>query len=254
MATRYQRVYIVGVGPGDPELLTLKAYRLIREYAEVVIYDRLIPDAILELIPSEVERVYAGKSCKKHVMTQDEINQCLVDYAQRGRKVVRMKGGDPFIFGRGGEEVLHLLHHHVPCEVVPGISAAAGVAAQHFIPLTHRKLSSSVYFFTGHQQKRENPVHDWKYLANPEATLVIYMGLANITYIARQLQENGLDTATPALIVEWGTTPKEKVGRYRLKDFLAETNALPFEPPCLVVIGNVLSVTNDILAMLQQSE
>ncbi len=232
-------VYIVGAGPGDPELLTRKACRLIAEIAEIVIYDRLIPEAILALIPPRVERLYAGKSCRKHVMTQAEINEELVRYAKTGQQVVRLKGGDPLIFGRGGEEAEYLAQHGIPFEIVPGISAASGISAALGIPLTHRGLAKGVHFITGHQQKGEKVEHDWRALAAPDTTLVIYMGLANLGNITENLMRAGLPGDTPVAAVQDGTTPMERVCISTLKKVEAELKKREFQPPTTVFIGKV---------------
>lgn len=238
-----QKVYIVGAGPGDPELLTVKAQRLLTDYAEVVIYDRLIPENLLAIIPDNVEKIYAGKSCRKHEMTQDAINQELVDQAQTGKKVVRLKGGDPFIFGRGGEEIEFLAKHNIPFEVVPGISAASGISSLHGIPLTHRGVAHGVRFLTGHQQKGEPIEHDWKGLADPMTTLVVYMGLANLENIAKNLIDNGLSPETPVAAIQEGTTASEKKHIGQLSTIASELKSQDFQPPVLIVIGNVVNLS-----------
>lgn len=242
MPKEYHTVYIVGAGPGDPELLTVKALRLLQDYADIVVYDRLIPQALLDLIPENVEKVYAGKSCKEHVMTQDAINQELVEQALLGKRVVRLKGGDPFIFGRGGEEIAHLAQHGLRFEVVPGISAAAGISALHGIPLTHRGVAHGVRFITGHQQKGEPVVQDWSGLADPMTTLVIYMGLANLEVIAEKLIAAGLPAETPVAAIQDGTTEQEKRVYAPLNTIGAEVKRAELEAPVLVIIGNVVTM------------
>ncbi len=235
-------VYIVGAGPGEKELLTVKALRLLQEEAEVVVYDRLIPEDIIALIPPHVERIYAGKSCKNHHMTQEEINACLVEQAQRNKIVVRLKGGDPFVFGRGGEEAEHLVKHAIPFEVVPGVSAAVACSAYAGIPLTHRGLASGVRFITGHQQKGEAVPLDWKGLADPQTTLVIYMGLANLKTIAENLIAHGLPTSTPCVAIQEGTTPQERRHFSSLERIAQEVEALKFKAPTLIIIGKVVAM------------
>ena len=235
-------VYIVGAGPGDKELLTLKAYRLLTEVAEVVVYDRLIPDEIINMIPEGVERIYAGKSCRKHHMTQDEINACLVEQANAGKIIVRLKGGDPFIFGRGGEETETLIKHGINIEVVPGVSAATACSAVLGIPLTHRGLAHSVRYITGHQQKGQDVNLDWQGLADPQTTLVIYMGLAHIGTIAENLIKHGLDKHTPSVAIQDGTSPEQRQHFTTLDKLAAELEALAFQPPTLVVIGKVVAL------------
>lgn len=235
-------VYIVGAGPGDPDLLTMRAHRLIREEAEVVVYDRLIPQAILDLIPPSVETIYAGKSCRKHHMTQAEINACLVEQAQKGKKVVRLKGGDPFIFGRGGEEAEHLLENNIPFEVIPGISAASGISAHLGIPLTHRGLANGVHFITGHQQNGVPVALENANLANPDTTLVIYMGLANLHTIVNHLLEHGMPADTPSIVIQEGTTPQERIATSPLQDLPQLVEKQEFSPPSLIIIGKVVEV------------
>lgn len=234
-------VHIVGVGPGDPELLTRKAFRILQE-AECVLYDRLISQEILDLIPPHVEAIYAGKSCRKHHMTQEEINQALITHAQLGKKVVRLKGGDPFIFGRGGEEALALAEAHIHFDIVPGVNAADGCAAVQGIPLTHRGIAHSVRFITGHQQKGEPVTLDWQGLADPYTTLVIFMGLANIGTIVDNLIAHGLAADTPAAIIQEGTTPAEKkhcTSLAQLPQIIED-----FQPPCIIIIGHVVTLAD----------
>lgn len=239
-------VYIVGAGPGDPGLLTFKAVRLLQEQAEVVVYDRLIPEEILALIPDHVERIYAGKSCKKHHMTQDEINQVLVEQAQQGKIVVRLKGGDPLIFGRGGEEAEYLHQHHIPFEIVPGISAASGISAALGVPLTHRGLATGVRFITGHQQKGEEAALDWRGLAEENTSLVIYMGLANLENITRELQAHGMSGDTPAVAVQDGTTDRQVVCSGVVADIAAKAKAMELAPPTIVIIGKVVGIARQL--------
>lgn len=244
--TDYNTVYIVGAGPGDPELLTIKGLKLLQEYAEVVVYDRLISPELLAFIPDHVEKTYAGKSCKKHEMTQDAINNELVERAKAGKKVVRLKGGDPFIFGRGGEEVLYLAQHNIPFEIVPGINAASGIASKLGLPLTHRGVATSVQYITGHQQKGEAVSHDWKALAKPDNTLVVYMGLANIEKIAGNLIEAGLLAETPVLAVQEGTMKGEKRHYSTLRAVAADLNVHGFEPPTVIYIGKVVDIARQL--------
>lgn len=237
-------VYITGAGPGDVDLLTIKTHRLLTEIADVVVYDRLIGEAILDLIPPHTQRIYAGKSCRTHHMTQDEINACLVEQAQAGKVVVRLKGGDPFIFGRGGEEAEYLQQHHIPFEIVPGVSAADGCCAYQGIPLTHRGLATGVRFITGHQQKGQPIELDWKSLADPHTTLVIYMGLTRLEDIAVNLIKHGLDADTPAAAIERGTLVDEKVCITTLQKLYDETQSQQFKAPTLIIIGKVVGLSS----------
>ncbi len=236
----FKQVYIVGAGSGDPELLTIKAARLLERWAEIVIYDRLIPEEILQLIPPDIERVYAGKSCKNHSMTQGEINEELVRHARLGKKVLRLKGGDPFIFGRGGEEAEYLAKNNITYGVVPGISAASGISSQLSIPLTHRGVASSVRFITGHQQKGKPANYDWKSLANEDTTLVIYMGLSNIDVITKKLIEAGLSVETPAIAIENGTMTNQRICKSNLAELADKMHQMSLKPPTIVIIGKVV--------------
>lgn len=232
------QVFLVGAGPGDPELLTLKAYKVIRA-AEVVLYDRLVSPEILALIPDKAEKVYVGKARANHSLAQDTISQLLVDYANAGKITVRLKGGDPFIFGRGGEELELLAKNHVQFEVVPGITAASGCAAYSGIPLTHRDYSQSVRFITGHLKSGQVNLN-WKELALDQQTLVFYMGLVGLDEISNQLIKFGRNASTPIAIVEKGTTPDQKVHISTLgevNNLLASTD---IHPPTLIIIGEVV--------------
>ena len=200
---RFGRVSIVGAGPGDPELLTVRALRRI-ETADAIVHDRLVDPAILEHARSDARRIYVGKRRGCHALEQEQINALLVDLAREGFDVVRLKGGDPFVFGRGGEELLHLRAHGIEVEVVPGVTAALGCAASVGIPVTHRDLAQAVTFVTGHAKNGAEPDLDWAALARANHTLVVYMGVATASRVAARLIENGLDGATPVAVVENG--------------------------------------------------
>ena len=202
-------VYLVGTGPGDPELLTVKALRLIQS-ADVIVYDRLVSAEIIDLIPAGVARIYVGKQTGKHTLNQDQINELLVRLAQSNRSVVRLKGGDPFIFGRGGEEIETLMEEGVAFQVVPGITAAAGCAAYSGIPLTHRDYVQSCTFVTGHLKDGSINLN-WPALAQPTQTVVFYMGLQGVATICKELIAHGRDPKTPAALVEQGTTQNQRV-------------------------------------------
>ena len=233
-------VYIIGAGPGDPDLLTVKALKLLSA-GDVVVYDRLIPQSIIDLIPPHIEKIYAGKSCRTHHMTQEEINTCLVEEARKGKVVVRLKGGDPFIFGRGGEEMEALRSAGIPYEIVPGVNAADGCAAYAGIPLTHRGLATGVRFITGHQQKGEPVPLDWQGLADPHTTLVIYMGLANLETIAANLIAHGLPADTPAMAIQDGTTPSQRFCKATLATLHGTVTDAQFTSPTLIIIGKVVN-------------
>ncbi|EEX31252.1 MULTISPECIES: uroporphyrinogen-III C-methyltransferase [Vibrio] len=231
-------VSLVGAGPGDPDLLTLKGYRVIQQ-AEVIVYDRLVSKEILALANPQAEMVYVGKKLDFHCVPQDQINQILVEKALAGKRVVRLKGGDSFIFGRGGEELEELAAHGIHFEVVPGITAAAGATAYAGIPLTHRDHAQSVQFITGHVQKDGREI-EWQSLAQSNNTLVFYMGLKQSQRITTKLIENGLDEQISCAIIENGTRSEQRVFTGPLKDLpkLAEQAI----SPALIVVGSVTSL------------
>ena len=234
-------VHLIGAGPGDPDLLTVKALRLLQG-AEVVVYDRLVSPAILELVPPGATRVYVGKAKGRHTLLQHEINTLLVKLARAGHRVVRLKGGDPFIFGRGSEEAEHLARQGIAFEVVPGVTAASGCAAGFGIPLTHRGLASGVRFVTGHCRDGQALELNWDSLADPDTTLVIYMGLASLPTISRRLIEAGLPPDTPAAAIAGGTMPRQPLCRGTLADLPARVAARDLKAPVLIVIGRVVDL------------
>jgi len=235
------RVLLVGAGPGDPDLLTIKAARAIAD-ADVVVYDRLVAEAILKLIPDGAARINVGKWPGHHPVPQAEINQLLVRLAKTGRKVVRLKGGDPFIFGRGCEEASELARAGIAFEVVPGITAAQGCAAAARVPLTHRGLATGVRYVTGHCRAEAPLDLDWAGLADPATTLVIYMGMAAIDEIARELIGHGLPADTPALAVCQGTTPQEQRLCVSLAELPGAARNARFSGPVLFIIGRVAAI------------
>lgn len=235
------KVYLVGTGPGDPELLTLKAARLIAA-AEVAVYDRLVADAVLDLLPPGCHRIDVGKQTGFHTVPQPEINAILVELARSGRRVVRLKGGDPFIFGRGGEEAQALVAAGLDFEVVPGITAAAGCAAVAGIPLTHRGVAQGLRLVTGHRQEDRDLDFDWVRLADPECTLVVYMGVASAERLAGGLRGAGLPGETPVAIVERGTTPDQRSLFTSLERLAADMARWQPKPPSLLIIGKVVAL------------
>lgn len=235
-------VHIIGGGPGDPELLTLKAHRILTQETEVVVYDRLISPEILKLIPAAAEKIYAGKEAGFHELSQDEINAALLKHAKRGKKVTRLKGGDPFIFGRGGEEVEFLFDHGIAFEVVPGITSAGGISAALGLPLTHRELATSVRFISGHKKKSQPLVLPWKELADPATTLVVYMGLTSLPEMAEQLIKAGLPPETAAAAIQSGTTQHQRHCFAAIRDLPARVAEMQLQPPVLVIIGDVVAL------------
>lgn len=233
-------VYLVGAGPGDPELLTLRGATLVAG-ADVVVYDNLVSPRILELAPESAERVYVGKKAADHVLPQDDINALLVRFAREGRRVVRLKGGDPFIFGRGGEEMEVLVEAGITVEVIPGVTAAAGVAAYAGIPLTHREHAQSVVFATGFLKDGALDL-DWPMLARPNQTLVIYMAISRLADICAQLMQHGLPPDTPAGVIERGTTEAQRVCVATLADLPGKVKDAGIRPPALTVIGGVVGL------------
>lgn len=234
------RVYLVGAGPGDPDLLTLKAYKIIQQ-AEVVLYDRLVSDDIMALLPAHCERVYVGKRRANHAVPQADIGALLVNYAQQNKLTVRLKGGDPFIFGRGGEELEDLAKAGIAFEVVPGITAASGCAAYAGIPLTHRDYSQSVRFITGHL-KNDSVNLNWSEFANAEQTIVFYMGLVGLPEIVAQLMAVGRAPETPLAIIEKGTTPEQRVTVSELGKVMALLQSQSFHAPTLIIVGEVVQL------------
>ncbi|MBU0484423.1 MAG: uroporphyrinogen-III C-methyltransferase [Proteobacteria bacterium] len=244
---RIGKVYLVGAGPGDPGLITIKGRNVLAK-AEVIVYDYLANKKLLKYVPADAEFIYAGKKGgSKHTHTQAEINQMLIDHALAGKIVVRLKGGDPFIFGRGGEEIEELFDAGVPFEVVPGVTSATAAATYAGVPITHREYTSSVAFITGHEDPtKPNTNIAWDKISTGIGTLVFYMGIKNLPSISEKLIENGRDPKTPVLVVRWASTPEQRSVVGTLENIAALVKEKDIKPPALVVVGDVVKLRDKI--------
>ena len=233
-------VYLVGGGPGDPDLLTFRALRLMQQ-CDVCVYDKLVSPEVMELVRRDAELIYVGKARDQHTMPQEEINELLARLALQGKRVLRLKGGDPFIFGRGGEEIETLMARGVPFQVVPGITAANGVSSYAGIPLTHRDYAQACLFITGHHKDGALDL-DWVAMSRPKQTVVIYMGLVGLKEICDKLIAHGVSPSMPAAVVQQGTTQRQKVVTASLADLAEKVNLAEMKPPCLTIIGEVVAL------------
>ncbi|WP_051460259.1 uroporphyrinogen-III C-methyltransferase [Pseudogulbenkiania sp. MAI-1] len=238
-------VCLVGAGPGDPELLTVKGLARLQR-AEVVLYDHLVDAAVIALVPPTAWRIDVGKEASRHTLPQDEINALLVREARQGRRVVRLKGGDPFLFGRGGEEIQALAAAGIRCEVIPGITAACGAAAMGLMPLTHRDYAQGVSLVTGHRREGEDEL-EWARHTGAEETVVVYMGLSEAERICAELMRHGRPGNTPAAVVERATTPQQRIVSADLATLPERIAAAGIRPPALLIIGDVVRLHQELL-------
>lgn len=240
------KVFIVGAGPGDPKLITLKAVEAIKG-ADIVLYDRLVSKKIIDMIPRKTEKVYVGRDVGDDYKHQDTTNDLMVQYAKKKQTVVRLKGGDPFIFGRGGEEAEFLKEHKIKYEIIPGITSGIGSAEYSGIPLTHRDYASSVAFVTGHEDaKKSTGTVNWKKLATGVDTIVIMMGLSRLGLISKKLISGGLDKTTPVAVIQNGTTTKHKMIKGNLANISKKVHEAKITPPSIIIIGKVVSLSDKI--------
>jgi uroporphyrinogen III methyltransferase/synthase len=241
------KIYLIGAGPGDPGLFTIKG-KMLLEQGEVVIYDRLVGEEILSYASPEAELIYVGKESGRHALTQDEINLLMVRKAKEGKRVVRLKGGDPFLFGRGGEEALFIREQGLDYEVVPGISSAIAVPAYAGIPVTHREATSSLAIITGHEKPgKKNSSINWKGISTGIGTLVFLMGVENLDYIVSRLMENGRPADTPVALIRWGTLSKQEVLTGTLDNIVQRVKDENFQPPAVIVVGEVVALRDKLI-------
>ena len=234
------KVYLVGAGPGDPKLITLRAVELLKA-ADVVLYDRLISPKILDFVRKDAERIYVGKERDRHALPQSEINQLLVDLAKKGKRVLRLKGGDPFMFGRGGEEIDLLYENGISFQIVPGITAAGGCASYAGIPLTHRDYAQSCLFVTGHLKDGSMNLN-WNTLVQPQQTIAVYMGTHSLDILSRQLIKHGMKKSMPAAIIQQGTTGEQSVFLSTIANLPRVPKEHNVKPPSMIIIGEVVSL------------
>ena len=240
------KVYLVGAGPGDSKLITLRAIELLQK-ADVVLYDRLVSKKIISMIPKSAEKVYVGRAVGDDTTHQNTTNDLMVKYAKSSKHVVRLKGGDPIIFGRGGEEAEFLKDHKIKYEIIPGITSGIGSATYSGIPLTHRKYASSVVFVTGHEDpEKKNEVVKWKRLAKSVDTIVIMMGLSRINVICKQLIDGGMDKKTPVAVIQNGTTSKHRMIKGNLSNIAKKVKENKITPPTNIIIGKVVDLSETI--------
>jgi len=236
------KVYLIGAGPGDPDLITVKGLNILRN-ADVVIYDRLVTKALMKLVPNEAEKIYVGKRAGWHTIPQDEICEIMIEKARSGKNVARLKGGDPFLFGRGGEEAQELRKAGVKFEVVPGVTSALAAPAYAGIPITHRKHASSVAIVTGHEnQSKKQSLVDWEKLATAVDTIVVLMGVKRLNKIVEKLIKGGRNRQTSVAVIEWATTARQRTVIGTLDNIISKVASHKVSPPAIVVIGDVVKL------------
>jgi uroporphyrin-III C-methyltransferase len=239
-------VFICGAGPGNPKLLTLRALELIDE-SDVILYDRLIGDEIIKLFPEKTEKIYVGRNIGDPTTHQNKTNELMLEYAKKGKKVLRLKGGDPFIFGRGGEEAEYLIENNINFEIVPGITSGIGAAIYSGIPLTHRKYASSVVFVTGHEDpEKKTPIVKWEKLLEASNTVVIYMGTEKLDLIIEKISNGNVDRKTKVAIVENGTLRNQRIITGELDNIVKKAEEEKIKPPSIVIIGDTVSLNSKI--------
>jgi len=235
------KVYIVGAGAGGKDFLTLKAFEVISKQADLVIYDKLISEDIIDAINPKAQKVFAGKEPKLHHMTQDEINTAIIDFAKQGKTVARLKGGDPFIFGRGGEEIEELRDHNIKYEIIPGVTAANIAACEYEIPLTYRKLAEGAIFISGHAYNDEIPNLDWQHLTHTNNTIVIYMGIGNIGEISEHLIKAGMNKNKPACAIQNAGSDASKFVKSSIVNLASNIQKNNLKNPAIIIIGEVVN-------------
>ncbi len=247
------KVYITGAGPGDKGLITVKAAEALR-IADVVFYDYLVNIELLDYCKDACESIYVGKKHKKHTCPQEDINQMIVDYAKMGKTVVRLKGGDPYVFGRGSEEAIKLLENGIEFEEIPGITSGIAAPAYAGIPVTARNVSSSVAFFTGHPPVSRERDLQWDKISTGIDTLVFYMGVTNAPTIVNNLMEHGRSKETPVALIRWGTCPEQEVVKGELHNIITKMEELDFRPPAIMVVGEVVSISDKLMAVAEEAQ
>lgn len=247
------KVYLVGAGPGDADLITVKGAKLLAE-ADIVLYDYLVNVELLEYCKEECVKVYVGKRDKQHTYPQEEINKMLAEYTQEYKCVVRLKGGDPFVFGRGAEEIQTMIAYGIDYEVVPGITSGVAVPTYMGIPVTARKIASSVAFVTGHSSKGSYKHVDFQALAKAVDTLVVYMGVSNVSRIVKELIAGGKSEDTPIALIRWGTYPQQQMEKGTLADIVSILKGTGFKPPALMIVGEVVNFSDELKPIVKEAK